>query len=673
MSENIGQTLFELISNNDIEGYKKIIDENPSLLNSQLNIEHENLNIYFHDAASLVVEFNNKELFQYILDNHIDQLQVIEGDDIFNSQLISEMLVQKKYDLVNTFLEHPKVTPELLDWNNSAHNSNPLILAIDNGFDYPTINKFFKLGIDPIQCNSLGENSFTACSKNGDINVYDIINANNAIDDKNLDIDLVINRAIQYNNAPVFDELIQKSNKSLDELFTLAVQFKTTQILQTIILEDSFLPGSQQLHELTEIITYVYDNEHDHNSVIFLMDFLCNVKVKFEKFVNDENQNIWNLAINNKNMPLVEKLSVIPEIINQRDADGRTPLMYALDRKMNKMAEHILAQKPNVNIKDKQGNTALIYAAQHGMSYLIDPLIELNAFTYEKNKNGETALYWATKHQNFPMVAKLLWAGAPIATNSLTIKNKILTGEVDLAGNVHMNNRDLDDMLLNNFKTLVQIGFNLDALSEQGLTFPMHFVVNNHIANFASILECYFDPNQQKEVDGNTILMECASKTNPMFCTLFIKRFGTEIDAQVENDIGETAVDIAIKHNNIQGLWLILNQAGNVDAEVVEKAMPHLLSSQLFSMEELLNLCDQVDVQLQNIKTINHEDMWFSAIRRENLDDIKFLIVNFEEGPNFQEKNSENLTIEGLIEKSKDKDFKQDVLRILSPRKKLKP
>ena len=47
----------------------------------------------------------------------------------------------------------------------------------------------------------------------------------------------------------------------------------------------------------------------------------------------------------------------------------------------------------------------------------------------------------------------------------------------------------MDEMLLNNFKALVHIGFNLNAKSEQNLTFPMHFVVNNHIKPNCKVLQ----------------------------------------------------------------------------------------------------------------------------------------------------------------------------------------
>lgn len=670
--ENISLKLYELIKNNNVAEYKQIIDANPELLTTRLNIETDNPNTYFQDAASLCVEFNNKEIFQHILDNHLQNIQVKEDDVIFNSQLIGEMISQQNFEFINLFLAHPKVTKDALDWNDCVHNTTPLCLAINNNCDYATIRKFFELGISPTKKNTFGENAFTSCAKNGDINIYDILNQNNAIDEQDLDIDLIINRSIQYNNAPVFDEIVKKSDKSLDDLFELAIQFKTTQILQTIIMEDSFLPGSDQLNSLTEIVTYVYDNDYDHEAAIFLLDFLCTVKVKFERFLNDEGENIWNLAIDNNNLYLIKKLLEIPEIINQKDADGRTPLMYALDKRMHKMADLILENNPNVNIKDKFGNTALLYATQQNISYLVDPLLKLNAFTFEKNKKGETPLYWATFHRNFPMVAKLLWAGAPIATNSLTVKNKVLTGQVDLAGHVDMDSRDMDESLLNNFKALVHTGFNLDAISEQGLTFPMHFVVNNHISNFASILECYFNPNQQKEADGNTILMECAARTNPMFANLFIKKFGTEIDAIVENDLGQTAIDVAIEKNNHQVLWMILNQTSNIDEVIVAKSVPSLLESQCYSLEEITELCDSVELNIQDILTSDLEDMWFTAIRKESIEDIKFLIVNFSEGPSFTHKNKDGKTIEDVLKSLSNEDFKQTATHILSPRKKPK-
>lgn len=668
-TEILNNNFHKLLKDNNIEECKKIIEENPQILRTALHIEDDNPKNYFHDAASLVLQYKNKELYEYILNNHLKELQFNQDGEIINSQLIAEILISSNHEYLDIFLNHTNVKD--IDWNNSINNSSPLIEAINFNFSYKVLSQLIKLGVSPIKSNPYSENAFTACAKNGDIDVYNIININEAINNPELDVDLVINRSIQYNNTPIFDVLFKKSSKSLDELFELAVEFKTTRILQAIILENSFLPGSEQLNELTEIITYTYETKEDCEAAVFLLDFLSTVKVKFEKFLNSDNKNIWNLAIDNNNIILVDKLLTIPEIINQKDLEGNTPLMYALERRMHKIADKILEHKPNVNIKNKHGDSALIFAAKNNMSYLVEPLIELNAFTYEKNKKNETPLYWSTNHQNFSMTAKLLWAGAPIATNSFTIQQKIMTGQIDLSGSVHMENKDMDESLLNNFKALVQLGFNLNALSEQGYTFPMHFVVNNHIRNFASILECYFDPNQQKD-DGNSLLMEAIKQTNPLFVNLLVQRFGTEIDLALKNDLGQNAVDIAIESSNVNALWQILNKTDNVSQDMILKSIPLLLECQDYSIEQLMDLTSNIAISLDQIHTSTGEDMWFTAIRRKSIEDIKFLIVNFEEGPDFQYLNKENESIEDIINSTKDKDFKDDVLHILSPRKKLK-
>lgn len=670
MTENeIKNKFFEHLKNNETQECKDIINSYPHLLRTQLEIEDEQIELFYDDAASLSFKFGNKELIEFILDNHFSSLQSIENGKYQNSQLISSIINSEDNETLRLVLEHKNKNS--IDWNHISYNSSPLIEAINASIDIDLIKKIFDLNVNPLQATPNGENAFIACAKNGNIDIFNVLNTNDAINSPDLDIDLIINKSIQYNNAPVFDAIFKQGTKGLDYLFQLAVEFKTTRILEAIILENSFIPGAQQLNDLTEIICYTYESKEDTESAIFLMNFLCTVKVKFEKFLNVDNQNIWNLAIDNNNNVLIDKLLSIPEIINQRDVDGNSPLMYALERRMHIIADKILECKPNVNLKNNKGDSALIFATKNNMSQLVDPLIKLNAFTYEKNKKEETPLFWAIKHANFPMVAKLLWAGAPIATNSLTVQNKLITGQISLTGEFHMDNRNMDEMLLNNFKALVHIGFNLNAKSEQNLTFPMHFVVNNHIRNFASILECYFDPNQQKESDGNSILMEAIKQSNPLYVNLLVQRFGTEIDASLENDKGQNAVELAIEKQNVAALWHILNKTDNVTEKMIKQSLPLLLESLDYSSEELYNLANDFNIPLNTIKTLSGEDIWFTAIRRKSIEDLKFLIVNFEEGPNFLHQNNNTEKIEDIIDSIKDTNFKNDVNHILSPRKKL--
>lgn len=665
-TQSIGQDFYDLIKKDKIEECKKIIDTNPHILRTPLKVDNEDIHNYFHDAASLVLEKKNKELFQYILDNHLKELQSYENGNFVNSALFCEIFTKDNSEYCDILMNHNNI--KYINWNKSIDKSSALIEAIKSQCNYEIISKLMDLGVDPTQSNPYSENAFTSCAKSGDIDVYNIINRNNDIQSKIIDIDIIINRTIQYNNAPMFDAIFKKSSKKLDYLFQLAVDFKTTRILQAIILENSFIPGQEQLNSLTEIITYTYDTKEETEAAVFILDFLHNVKVKFDKFLNSDNQNIWNLAIENSNLMLIEKLLTIPEIINQKDIDGNSPLMFALERRMHKVAELILEHKPNVNLKNKRDDTALIITAKNDMSYLIDPIIALKALTYEKNKKDENALYWSVKNKNFSMTAKLLWAGTPIATNSLTVQNKILTGNIDLTGAVIMDNKNTDEITLNNFKALVDLGFNLNALSEKGYTFPMHFVVNNHIKNFASILECQFDPNQQKD-DGNTILMECIKQTNPLFSNLLIKKFGTDIDSSITNELGQNAVDVAIAHSNVTSLWQIINNTNNVTKEMVSQALPVLLESLDYSMELLLETAENYELNLQDFKNSQGEDMWFSAVRRENIEDIKYLILNFQEGPNFQDFNSSKEKIEDVIKSIKNKDFQTDVMQIFAIRK----
>lgn len=99
---------------------------------------------------------------------------------------------------------------------------------------------------------------------------------------------------------------------------------------------------------------------------------------------------------------------------NERDSDGRTPLIHAvIDNKLD-IAKLLLESGANANIQDLLGNTALHYAAQ---SYHVDMAILLLRYkaTVDLTDNyGNTPLWRAVFYSRGrgDMIAVLLKAGA---------------------------------------------------------------------------------------------------------------------------------------------------------------------------------------------------------------------------------------------------------------------
>lgn len=617
-----------------------IIKENPAILKESLqnyDIDDKgDFSYLLNDMASLISYYYCDDVFKFVLDNYHQELQ----ESIF----FDSLLKNKDEEMMNVFLEHPNFSKFELDM--CIINNSFVTTAIKNGWSNEYLQKFIDAGSDVTLTNSYGDNAFVTCATKGDVNIYNILNKNNDI--KNVDVDVVLNAATRNNNAPIFDEVMPHTKTPLDVFFDQAIFQKQTQILSTIIFEESFMPGGEQLNDLIKVVSYNYSDEADSKAAVTLMDFLVTVKIPFNKFVDKENNNIWNLALDNHNTRLISLLLQMPGMINLQDSKGRTPLMYAISKRNHKQIDMILEFNPKLNIEDFFGDTALIACARQNLVGYVPKLIEAGANVYHRNGKDETALYWACHYKDFEAVTKLLWAGAPLADNTKELTSNTKAAAVDSQGNVQT--FDLKNTsTLNNFATLVELGFNLNVLNEDGDTLPMHFIKNNQINNFSSICECFFNPNQISSEDGSTLLIEAVKKSNPRFLELLFKKFSDDLDAGIKDKNDMDALDYAIGYRNHFGIWQILNKANNIDSSKIVEAMPVLLGSREYSMESLLAICDEYNILLQDVLTDKNEDMWLIALKRGSQEDLDFLFETFEEGPNYKLMDSNGHTFRDIL------------------------
>ena len=78
--------------------------------------------------------------------------------------------------------------------------------------------------------------------------------------------------------------------------------------------------------------------------------------------------------------------------VNLRDKDGRTALMYAVQKGCDKAGELLLKNKANPNLQDKDGKTALMFAAEQGKLTSTEMLVKYEADITLTDKNGQNAL-----------------------------------------------------------------------------------------------------------------------------------------------------------------------------------------------------------------------------------------------------------------------------------------
>lgn len=89
------------------------------------------------------------------------------------------------------------------------------------------------------------------------------------------------------------------------------------------------------------------------------------------------------------------KIRILPRNINQKDAQGRTPLMCAVLGDQLKVGEYLLENKADINKRDQKGWTALMYATFYQNIEWVKLLLNHKASTHLKNSSHMTALQLA--------------------------------------------------------------------------------------------------------------------------------------------------------------------------------------------------------------------------------------------------------------------------------------
>ena len=91
-------------------------------------------------------------------------------------------------------------------------------------------------------------------------------------------------------------------------------------------------------------------------------------------------------------------LPINPELINETDEEGQTPLHITAAKGHSACLERLLEiNTEKVNARNNSGETALHLAVYNGHVGCLRPLIEYGANLNATNRNGETALHIATK------------------------------------------------------------------------------------------------------------------------------------------------------------------------------------------------------------------------------------------------------------------------------------
>ncbi|OCT57962.1 hypothetical protein XELAEV_18002831mg [Xenopus laevis] len=113
-------------------------------------------------------------------------------------------------------------------------------------------------------------------------------------------------------------------------------------------------------------------------------------------------------AVTGDKTTLLRLIASSPQVIDQEDQLGRTPLMYSVLGDRRSCAEALLKHGAKVNRPDRSGRTALHLAAQTGNHRLLKLLLSRKADCTHRDLCDITALHLSTRHQDTQCLALLL-------------------------------------------------------------------------------------------------------------------------------------------------------------------------------------------------------------------------------------------------------------------------
>lgn len=102
--------------------------------------------------------------------------------------------------------------------------------------------------------------------------------------------------------------------------------------------------------------------------------------------------------------------------VNAAQADGTTPVHWAVYQVDYEILDALIAKKAKVNVRNDFGSTPIAEAAKLGDARLVKTLLDAGAEPEGANDDGQTALMLAIKAGELPVVEMLLKAGAKVNT-----------------------------------------------------------------------------------------------------------------------------------------------------------------------------------------------------------------------------------------------------------------
>ena len=140
------------------------------------------------------------------------------------------------------------------------------------------------------------------------------------------------------------------------------------------------------------------------NKLIFFIIFSLNLSLLSAQ---EKTKSVFDIARSGSVEELKELMIKTPDIINETNENGFSPLILACYRGNKEVAAFLIDHVKDVNYKSKEG-TALAALSIRYNKDLVEHLLKKNANPNIADDTGTTPLFWAVKSANKELVELLL-------------------------------------------------------------------------------------------------------------------------------------------------------------------------------------------------------------------------------------------------------------------------
>ncbi|KAH9487507.1 hypothetical protein Btru_074133, partial [Bulinus truncatus] len=274
---------------------------------------------------------------------------------------------------------------------------------------------------------------------------------------------------------------------------------------------------------------------------------------------------------------IVETLVQHGSSVNHQNHRGTTALSLAASGNHIDVVKLLLDFKADAGLSDEKGHNPLVHAARKGHASILELLLkhdtetgnavkiasscgytqcvktlcERNADVNKVDKNGITPLMLASLHNNSAIAEILLSHNADVSAVDKKGWSALMFASQAGCSNIA-------EMLMN-------IGANADQRSASGWSPLAIACLNGHIETVKVLLKYKADVNSI-DADGWTPLMVAAQIKKLSIITIMKSLIESGAKVNYKNDLGWTALQVAVLHNCTDNVKFLLHHKADVDS-----------------------------------------------------------------------------------------------------------